>query len=152
APRVVVLGKSEHVGLRIVRRAHEHGVRSFVFADPDAGTVSQQSTYAMVGSIVGQRAHAIWSRRVPGLRRLPGHVAGSAVSSALWLGHRFGGRSFDEWLFVKRAGLLFRRAQMIDAGLGPPASTVLLAIGNLASGGSERQAVNTALMIKRSGR
>ena len=152
AGAIVVLGSRDSVGLGIVSPAYWLGVKRFVFVDPASGEVFVRSTFGLIGrnlaaSLRQQFAHftaylppitAYLLRKSRGLRRLAIHLAPRlpVVGPHIFALHLRG---------------LLRVPTVLGIEASPSSNVVILAIGSLSPGGSERQVVNTALMLKRIG-
>jgi glycosyltransferase involved in cell wall biosynthesis len=149
APVLAVLGTRDAVGLRTAHASFVFGVRSLIFVNPFNGAVRTRSIYHLTFRLV--------------VRMVTRHARGWISSAGLWLtiGAANGptrlagaaslllGPGFGEMLYARRLRRLLRSAKAIPMDAGPRSDTVILAIGSLGPGGSERQIVNTALMLKR---
>jgi glycosyltransferase involved in cell wall biosynthesis len=134
ARTAVVLGEGGSIGLGIAWVAFRHGVTNFEFVEPNSGAVTRFSLVRLVARAISHRAHNML---------------------LYWI------RQFIDWVkmrpfcrrqvFSFRLGRMFRRSRRTRPKTDVKANTVLLIIQNLAAGGSERQAVNVALTLKRLG-
>ena len=131
---VIILGGRDSIGLRIWWTALRHGVTSFVFVEPETGLVWRRST-------LGFAARTIY-------HRVKQRSSQFTVSVSRWA-IRF--RLLDELIFASYLRRILRVAKSMPANIGTNSDTVFLVIGSLIPGGSERQVVNTALMINSAG-
>jgi glycosyltransferase involved in cell wall biosynthesis len=131
---VIILGRRDSIGLRIWWTALRHGVTSFVFVEPETGLVWRRST-------LGFAARTIYHRVKQRSSQLTVSVAHWAIRFHL----------LDELIFASCIRRIRRMAKSLPANIGANSDTVFLVIGSLAPGGSERQVVNTALMINSAG-
>jgi glycosyltransferase involved in cell wall biosynthesis len=142
---VAVLGARDAVGLRIARDSFIHGVRSFVFVDPFDGAARTRSIYRVTFPLALRSARGSISRAgrwlISGALALASSLAGLLLRS--WIG---------EMLYARRLRRFLQLAKAIPTDVIPRSDTVILAIASLSPGGSERQIVNTAMMLKREGR
>jgi glycosyltransferase involved in cell wall biosynthesis len=134
-----------------------HKIKFFTFIDPESKAVVTYSVRALMSTLalrsirsrVQQRLNAISAGIHAGVSALQSYTA--AVAS---LPRRLGivGPRYDKRAFAHRVQRMFRLAQSIGTGATDATDTIVLAISTLGPGGAERQAVNTAIMIKRIGR
>jgi glycosyltransferase involved in cell wall biosynthesis len=143
ADAVVVLGDSNSVGLRIVRSANKNGIGNFVFVDPVTKLVSKYETRALTVRIIRQRisdkvsTFPPWKWVCSRILKIRDIIVSTPIFGVL------------PFVFVLRR--MFRLGKGVPLDSNVATNTVILILGTLGAGGTERQAVNTALMIKREG-
>jgi glycosyltransferase involved in cell wall biosynthesis len=168
AESVIVVGGIGTVGLRIVTTAlRGSNIKAFVFVNPRTKAIVPYSWRALslrllIKSLRSRARHAfeiydrfvrrVWAsmrsflvrlRRV--LLSLLFKMLPEMPLKMLPEMPRF------EWIFAYRLRRILRFGRALAAPADNPKRTIVLSIGSLSRGGSERQAVNTALMIKRAG-
>jgi glycosyltransferase involved in cell wall biosynthesis len=160
---VLILGSRAQIGLRVVRTAFSHGVRRFFFADPIEETLSSESIFVLGVRLVIRRIAATLVEAVLGLGSSqpryqdvpwtkPISKARSFVVQQIKRVLEAVGLKRRQVWFVKTLETLFEfsdRASPGSVGGRPP--SVVLAIGTVGPGGSERQVVNTALALAAEG-
>ncbi len=151
ATAAVLVGPIASIGLRIAVSAFRHGIRVFVTAGSALDPVRIDPASALLRRLVTERLKGL-TARIATLSFALYRKALTTRIGAVVRPFEPAGLLVGEILFTRRARRLLRRARVARVEIGPPTSTVLLAAGGLGSGGSERQCVNTALMIKRDGR
>ena len=130
ADTVIVFGGREWVGLRVVSTAFgKCGIRYFAFTD---GTVKSIEVYSSAALSLRLVIRSIRSRVRPRIR----------LQLNLY--------KLRERTFALRLPVMLRVCRKFAPPVDPT-ETAVLVIGSLRPGGSERQAVNTAVMIKRLG-
>ena len=164
---IIVLGKRDFVGLSIALSAWRHGVTSFVFTDPETGSVWRRTMRGllvrsgfhrtraelrMVKSDVVRWTKSAWSALADGWNSVAAWwtVRWNNVIN-LWTRSIVESRLIRDMKFASQLRKMLRTANKIGVSVGRRSDTILIIIQNLASGGSERQAANTAVMLKRAG-
>ena len=153
APTIVVFGNDAKIGFRMVMEALHQRVRRFVIVEPSLGVVRSYGIFGLAARLGGKRlnhrmaavARAAYRKAAKlslGLAVLPRlkSVAFAAARRTRWVLHSL------------RIRGIIRRARRENAGRRASGGLVILAIGTLGPGGSERQVVNTALALNADGR
>ncbi len=156
ARTVIVLGDRNSVALRFCWYALRRGITSIVFVEPDTGAVWPRN---IIGFVVRNVYHRIRTPLMNLKCRAQDWISDTRQDLKDWwkeVGARWN-RTIENsprllnFLFALHLRHLFRSANRIPANLDARTDVVLLVVGSLAPGGSERQVVNTALMLKAAG-
>ena len=130
----VIVGPRAQVGLRGLRTAFKHGVRKLMFLSEDGRTVIVQSIYECVLELMRSRVKKSIRARSSAINIPIPRVATRVVA---WRDERSFVRSLrDVCAFADRERPESERKNRI-----------VLAIGSMGAGGSERQVVNTAVSL-----
>jgi len=156
ARSVIVLGDRNSVALRFCWYALRRGITSIVFVEPDTGAVWPRN---IVSFALRNIYHRIRTPLMNWKCRAEDWISDRRQDLKDWwkeVGVRWNrtiesSPHLQNFIFAIRLRRMFRLANRVPAHLDARTDVVLLVIGSLAPGGSERQVVNTALMIKAAG-